>query len=287
MRIPSHELEAFFTVARTLNFTHAAQSLFVTQSALSQRIQKLEGELETTLFVRGRNLRLTESGQKLLRYCQSYKGLEEEFLLDLKSSDQSLGGILRVAAYSSILRSLLIPTLAPFLRKHTKVHCEFGSFEVVELPAVLERAEADFVVSDYRMNKAHVEEVLLGFEEFVVIESKRYKCPENIYLDHGPHDNATESFFATQKNRPQNYRRSFMGDVYGILDGVEEGFGRAVMSKHLVEERKKLKIVSGFNPYKREVVLHYFKRPYYPKLHSAFMSQLQSKKSVQSISNSA
>jgi hypothetical protein len=124
------------------------------------------------------------------------------------------------------------------------------------------------------MQKNHIEEVLLGHEEYVVIESSRHKSPENVFLDNGPDDNATEAFFSIQKNTP-HYKRSFMGDVYGILDGVEEGLGRAVMSKHLVKDKKGIKVISGYKSYRREVVLHYFKRPYYPKIYKEILRILK------------
>lgn len=275
MDIATHELKAFVEIAKTQNMTIAAKNLFVTQSALSQRIQKLESMLECTLFIRNKSgLKLTEAGHKVLRYAQGVRSLEEEFLSDIQSSSYEMAGNIRIAAFSSVLRSLIIPKLAPFLRKNNKVNCEFQSYEVVELLGILERAEADLVICDYRMNKSHITEVLIGHEEYVVIESSKYKSPENVYLDHGPHDNATESFFSTQKNAPKFYKRTFMGDVYGILDGVEEGLGRAVTSKHLLKNRKNLKIVAGFKSYSREIVLHHFKKDYIPKLHSAVIKTL-------------
>lgn len=274
MELPSHEINAFIETAKTQNMTVAAKNLLITQSALSQRIQKLESMLECTLFVRDRaGLKLTDAGHKLLRYAQSVQAIEEEFLVDLKSTSNEIAGNIRIAAYSSILRSLIIPTLAPFLRKNPKVHCEFQSFEVTELEGVLERGEADLVIADYRMNKAHVSERLVGLEEFVVIESSKHKCPADVYLDHGPHDDTTASFFSAQKSAP-TYQRSYMGDVYGILDGVEEGLGRAVMSKHLLKNRKNLKLVSGYKNYSREIVIHHFKRDYLPKLHQHALKEL-------------
>lgn len=279
MELPSHELKAFIETAKTQNMTLASKNLFVTQSALSQRIQKLESLLECTLFIRDRaGLKLTEAGQKLLRYAQSIKGIEEEFLIALKSKKEELAGTLRIAAYSSILRSHIIPSLAPLLRKNPKIHCDFRSYEVIELATVIESAEADLVICDYRMQKPHISEVLLGHEEYVVIESSKHKNSPNVYLDHNPQDTATESFFAAQKNAPKNYIRSYMGDIYGVLDGVEEGLGRAVMSKHLLKDRKNIKVISGYKTHSREVVLHHFKRDYIPRLQSAAIKELLNKK---------
>ena len=46
------DLKAFVTLGEVLHFGKAAQSLFVTQSALSKQIQRLEEELGGMLFER-------------------------------------------------------------------------------------------------------------------------------------------------------------------------------------------------------------------------------------------
>ena len=63
-RLPSLDtLRVFESAARHLNFTKAANELHVTQSALSQRIGALEGELGFPLFLRrGRQIELTPRG---------------------------------------------------------------------------------------------------------------------------------------------------------------------------------------------------------------------------------
>jgi DNA-binding transcriptional LysR family regulator len=81
MPIDSNRLEAFYSVAKFSNFSKAAESLGLTQSALSQRVAKLEDELSTNLVIRdSAGIRLTSSGQELLRYCHAQKSLEEELL---------------------------------------------------------------------------------------------------------------------------------------------------------------------------------------------------------------
>lgn len=265
MKLSNLGLMAFHQCALNLNVTEAAGKLGITQSALSQRLAALEAELEVTLFIRDpKGLILTSEGEKLLRFTQSSEGLENELLSELRGGKE-LGGAVRIAGFSSVMRSLIIPSLGSFLRNNPKVHVDFQSYEMIELPKVLVTGRADFIVLDYELNKKGIHQEHLGFEEYVVIESAKYKSPQDVYLDHGHHDNATESYFQFQgMNVP--YRRSFMGDVYGIIDGVESGLGRAVMSKHLVLNNKKIKILKGFKSYKRPVTLHYYERPFYPKL---------------------
>ncbi len=49
MQLSARQLEAFLAAAQLRNFTKAASRLHLTQSALSQRIQKLEDVLDTCL----------------------------------------------------------------------------------------------------------------------------------------------------------------------------------------------------------------------------------------------
>lgn len=61
------ELKRFLLVATIGNVTRAAQKSFITQSALTQSIQRLEKELQTELFQqRGKQLILTEDGKSLI-----------------------------------------------------------------------------------------------------------------------------------------------------------------------------------------------------------------------------
>ena len=276
MKMSSLQLEAFLQTAKLRSFSRAATALSVTPSALSQRISNLEAELETTLFIRDPSgPLLTSTGEQLLRYCQVMDSLEQEVLSDLKSSIGKLAGSIRVAAFSSVLRSVIIPSLAGFLRANPMVHCEFQSDEMTQLPSVLKTAEADFVILDYPLKKSGILEHVLGKEEYVVIESAKFDSPEDLYLDHGPDDNATELFFREQPRAPVKIRRSFMGDVYGIIDGVERGLGRAVMSRHLAEGNPRLKMLKGYRSYHRTVTLHYFEQPYYSRLHQEVVRQLE------------
>ena len=61
-------LQSFMTVAEEFNFRRAAERLHIDQSALTRRIQKLEGQLGCELFARStREVRLTEAGHAFYR----------------------------------------------------------------------------------------------------------------------------------------------------------------------------------------------------------------------------
>lgn len=270
MSLPSHELEAFRAIAQTLSFSAAAERVHVTQPALSQRIQSLERTLGLTLFIRDRKgVRLTEAGSRLLRYCQVKDHLESEMLSDLKGGEVGeLGGQLRLAAYSSVLHPVLVPALGGLLRKNPSIHFDFSVHELRDLPGVLERGEADFIVLDHVLERASLESVVLGHERYVQIQSSQYEV-RDLFLDHDPQDRSTELYFRAQGQTELALRRSYMDDVSGILGGVALGLGQAVVPRHLLPEGFPVRVIEPAVPVEFPVALHYFRQPHYTKLQQA------------------
>ena len=65
------QVEGFLETARHRNLSRAAEVLHVTQPALTARIQALESELGTALFVRGRHgMAVTDAGRAFLPYAE-------------------------------------------------------------------------------------------------------------------------------------------------------------------------------------------------------------------------
>ncbi len=275
MSLSNLYIDAFMAVAQKENFSIAAESLFVTQSALSQRIKKLEEELGQTLFIReSSGAKLTEAGRKLLIYGQNKKVLEEEVLNSMSETSQDLAGTIRIAAFSSVLRSVVIKSLGPFLRENPNINCEFKVAQMKDIPSMLQRAEVDIAILDYRLDKNGIVQETIGEEVYVLIDQIKGSSLKNTYLDHDSEDLATEAYFSKQTKLPKNYNRKYMGDIYGVIDGVSEGLGRAVVSKHLIKGRKELKIIKGMRPFTREVVLHHHEQVYYTKLHKCIVKEL-------------
>jgi len=277
MSLPSLYLDAFLAVAQTQGFSSAADTLNVTQSALSQRVKNLEEELGLTLFIRTpQGAQLTEQGERLLRYCQTRDSLESELVQELNGTQTSkISGTIRIGCYSSVLRSVILPSLKSLLEKHPQILCNFISRDMNELPGLLQRNEVDFIVMDYKLDKSNLETVVLGQENYVMIEGRTKKSDrDDIYLDNDSNDQSTESFLKSQGKKNLKYRRSYFDDCYGIIDGVAMGLGKAVMPEHLVVKNNQIKISKDFKPYKLDVVLHYYQQPFYSKLHQAVVEVL-------------
>ena len=77
-----HELlRTFIAVVDTGSFTRAAAQVFRTQSAVSMQMKRLEEQLSKRLFLKeGRELQLTDDGQKLVSYARRIMTLHDEAL---------------------------------------------------------------------------------------------------------------------------------------------------------------------------------------------------------------
>jgi LysR family hydrogen peroxide-inducible transcriptional activator len=117
-----HQLRYFCAVARTGNFTRAAEQEHVAQPSLSQQILKLEDELGAKLFDRlGRTARLTRFGETFLRRAQPI--LRE--LGEARSEIQDMTGVeaghVMLGAIATIAPYFLPRSLATFSRKYPTI----------------------------------------------------------------------------------------------------------------------------------------------------------------------
>jgi DNA-binding transcriptional LysR family regulator len=278
MSLSSLHLDAFYAAAQSLNFSQAARDLHITQSALSQRIKALEEDVNLTLFVRmPRGVQLTEAGERLLRYCQARNSLEEELLQEITGSKhEGLGGHLRIAGYSSIVRSVLIPALRSLLREHPHVQPHFQNAEIRNLPEMLLTGNVDFIVTDTEFHRHDLECIELGIEEYVLVQSTKDPSPNEIYLDHDPEDRISHQFLAHQDREVPTYKRAFLDEIYAIIDAAAMGMGKAVVSRHLVDDNPNVEIVPGYESMSVPVLLYHHKQPFYTELHKATVATLSS-----------
>ncbi|MBL7546236.1 MAG: LysR family transcriptional regulator [Bdellovibrionaceae bacterium] len=275
MELNSAQLEAFFAVAKNMNFTRAAEQLHVTQSALSQRIAKLEDELGTTLFIRDRtSIRLTEAGELVLRYCQFNQSAETELLTKLKSSKEDLAGVLRVGGFSSINRSLVIPALKNVMIKNPRLSIQILTKEITEIPRLLTTSEAEYIFTTKKSLSTDIENVFLGYEDSVQVKLKKAPNVE-IYLDHDENDTTTRDYFLQNKISFKPLTIRYLDDIYGLIDGVKNGYGKAILPLHLIQHESSLEIVEPKWVLKAPVYLQFFNQPFHRNVHSIFVDEVK------------
>jgi DNA-binding transcriptional LysR family regulator len=108
-------LYTFIATAEHQNFTRAAESLSLTQAAVSKQIGQLEVDLGVRLFERrGRTATLTDAGRKLHEYARRILDLVGEARREVAGEMSAVSGTLRIAASSVPAESLLPELLADF-----------------------------------------------------------------------------------------------------------------------------------------------------------------------------
>ncbi|MBD3642364.1 MAG: LysR family transcriptional regulator [Marinobacter sp.] len=131
MRLNYHHLYYFWTVARVGHLTKAAESLHISQSALSGQIRKLEESLGHDLFIReGRRLRLSEAGRVAFNYAEDIFRQGEELAALFRSGSQTNREILKVGAVATLSRNFQEGFLRPLLgRKDLELKLQSGSLD--------------------------------------------------------------------------------------------------------------------------------------------------------------
>lgn len=115
------QLRTFRVVADRLNFTRAAEQLFLAQSSVSAQIQALEQELEVKLFDRiGRRVLLTDAGSKLYDYAKRIEGMTEEIRSEV-AGDTYFRGSLTIRVPESLASVYMPAVIDPFHRQHPEV----------------------------------------------------------------------------------------------------------------------------------------------------------------------
>ena len=160
------QLKYFVKVAEALNFSEAAKSLFMAQSALSQQIGQLEQELNTLLFQRtNHGVSLTEAGEELLPMAlQTIRAAEscEERMQDCR---KEVSGVLDIGA-TYTFSPLLTKTLLVFMKLYPQVKLNIHYKPIAELMVMLEKHEVDFVLA-FKSDQHHI-----GIQSHVLFNSR-------------------------------------------------------------------------------------------------------------------
>ena len=116
------DFEILEILNRTKNITHAADLLYINQSALSKRIIAIEEDLGVTLMVRSRQgIHFTPEGEKVLYYSQEAKKLLELMREDLKDDNKVISGTLRAGISINYSQYNLPQILSEYKKKFPNV----------------------------------------------------------------------------------------------------------------------------------------------------------------------
>ncbi len=140
-------LQAFVAVAEAGSFSRAADSLFLTQPAISKRIAALEEDLRARLFDRmARSVELTEAGRALLPHAR-------RVLAELETSRQvvadlsgTVGGRLRIGTSHHVGLHRLPPILRRYTSRYPDVELDLHFMDSEQACQAVDRGELELAV---------------------------------------------------------------------------------------------------------------------------------------------
>jgi DNA-binding transcriptional LysR family regulator len=143
-----HQVRYFLAVARTLNFTKAAEECNVAQPSLTRAIKLLEGELGGDLFRRERpRAMLTPLGERmypLLKQC--YDSAQSARALAAMINDGEVGA-LKIAVSGSIELSLILNEVNELRRAFSEIELKILRGTGAQLVEYLKAGEAELAVA--------------------------------------------------------------------------------------------------------------------------------------------
>lgn len=141
------QLKYFVRAAELLNFTQAADDLYITQSTLSHQIKELENSLTVLLFDRvGKRVKLTEAGEIMLDYARKTIRQAEEgkqVLMDL--NNLKTGKITIGSTYGLV--NLLLQTITEFNEEFPDIQIQVVLGSTSELLQKIRLYEIDCMLS--------------------------------------------------------------------------------------------------------------------------------------------
>jgi DNA-binding transcriptional LysR family regulator len=253
------KLRIFHAVASAGSFTHAGQSLGLSQSAVSRQISALEDEISTPLFQRhARGLTLTDEGELLYGTVSDVLSRLAAAEEQLKNIHDSPRGSLKITASHGIGTYWLVPRLKDFLKEFpdVEIHLLMDDHELD-----LSQREADLAI---RM-RAPVQADLIQRKLFTV-HYHMYASKDFVKKNGPPKSLDDVSNFAIvvygESAGPEikevnwlleHYRKHFrpgsrgritrINNLTGILQAVEDGMGIGVLPDYVAAAHPELERV--------------------------------------------
>ena len=167
----------FKEVAEAGNITAAAQALYISQSAVSQSIKQLEGELQTRLFARNsRGVALTPDGRMLYEYVRSAIGLLETGEEKLSQSRELQMGHLTIGASDTVTSQFLLPYLERFHRQYPAIHIQIVSGRSHKVLGLLQSGKVDIAFASTPQESASLETHPCFATHSVFVAAADYPC---------------------------------------------------------------------------------------------------------------
>jgi DNA-binding transcriptional LysR family regulator len=256
MNITLRQLQVFEAVARHLNYTRAAEELFLSQPAVSMQIKQLEESLGESLFEQmGKKVYLTEAGREVYRYSQAIENQLSEMQMVLAEMKGLQHGKLTLTVASTA--NYFVPTLLGiFNQRHKGVSVDIDVTNRENLLKALAANTTDFAIMGRPPEEFGQELeaqpfmenplVMLAAPDHALANRKHIPLQELssetfIMREPGSGTRAALERFFSERGASGFTRTMEMNSNEAIKQAVQAGLGLGVLSIHTMEVELMLK----------------------------------------------
>ncbi len=160
----------FMTVAENLNFSKAAEELFISQPAVTNHIKELESRLNISMFERkGNRVYLTEAGKLTYNRLKSIRQQYRELEYDLERLNDTFKGTLSIGASSTIAQYVIPKVIAAFNQRYPKIDLYLLNGNSSEMEQKLLENEIDLALVENESSQSNIKYIDFLDDEICVI----------------------------------------------------------------------------------------------------------------------
>jgi DNA-binding transcriptional LysR family regulator len=278
-------LQVFYTVAKHLSFTKAAECLCMTQPAVTFQVKQLESQLSISLFERSPSkISLTAAGELAMRYAENILNLTAEMESRLVEMSDEASGTLTIGASTTIADYMLPQMLGLFKARFPQAQLRLfvANSQTIENRVIDHSLDVGLVESPSH----HLNLVTQRFyqDDLVVIcalshawanltQIQATQFVSEPYISREPGSGTREvvdKYLREHQIQPETLEVVMeLGSQEAIKGAVEAGLGVAVVSKSSVLKEQKLGKLLAIPlnpPLRRDLTLVYTQEKFRSKL---------------------
>jgi DNA-binding transcriptional LysR family regulator len=165
-----HQLHIFFTVAEKGSFSAAAQSLHMTQPAVTMQVQTLEEYFGTKLFHRStKKVELSEAGKALMPYAKKSIELMKETEMKMSKFTHMLQGRLQLGASLTFGEYILPRLLGPFGKEYPNISIRMKVMNTTQILEEILNHQLNFGLVEAPVHHPHLQTEAVLSDELKLI----------------------------------------------------------------------------------------------------------------------
>lgn len=253
-----NRLKVFYYIYLKKSSVAAAKELHITQSAVSQHLQKLESEINAPLFTRlHRRLVPTAAGDRLFHVLKPFMDELEVGIGKIRKAQGAPSGLLRIGAPVEFGKEYMPGIISSFRKKYPEVTFFLRLGDPSTLLPMVGDGELDFSYMDVFSDDGQIYGELSAynvepfFEEEVILACSRDYYDLNIRKDHSFKNIVTKEFIEYKLNASAllswfkyHFGKSSIqlnivltvDSVQAVISAIKHHLGLGVIVSHLVAE---------------------------------------------------